>query len=359
MPVEHNSKMMEGNSLLQQMVITDYENVGIGSETILAVGAMGTGKTTLGLKIIQRMTYLESKRISKNDYIEAYNDRVQYEEELIKRHYSKEEILAKLPQLPCKEIPKTILYSGREFDYWHVFLSSPSWHVPPKPVRLHLPAGNDFKFIVPFGEKGIPRELLVDDIVCQYHTTEELVNNLLEGGINVWYPPLTYKTPDSILHDMDLSKFTGKSKSPKYQMKPIYMNFELIYALMKYRYDKHCGYYIDEMHNLLPLRPSGIHWHLVEWYCNNVSTELRRCHISLYGTCHGVDMVEPRVVGRTHWLLWTGGAFPNTRFSRVRPNAVQQCRAGLAIIEKKKDKFGLYGYSRIPYQPPKMRVIQE
>ena len=350
------SKVREGSALMQEAVIHDYENAGYGGQSILSIGGMGTGKTTLNLEMIQRVTHLDSPFISKKDYLKAYEERLIIEAKYLKRHYSPEHIADLLPKLPCDEVPETVLYSGREFDYWHVFLNRESWpNFKPKPVRLHLPAGEDFHFRVPFGENDI-REMRVDDIVTYYKDSRQLIKHILEGGINVWYPPMDYPTPDNILDDMDLTKFTGQKKL---FMRPAWMNFELIYTLMKYGYQKHITYFIDEIHEVLPANPSGIHWNLCEWYSRKVSTELRRCHVSLFGTCHGLEMVDYRLPERTYWYIWTGMAFPKPKYSRVYSGVVQNLTTGTCVIERRKVQFGIHCYDRIPNQSPKMTVIRD
>lgn len=116
--------MIDGSPLMTECVIHDSEEAGFGGQSIMTVGDMGTGKTTLMLRILQRVSHLDSQSISKTEYLAVHKLRIKKEQNLLEsgRQYSKAELNSLLPQMSCKEIPETVLYSGREFDYWHNFL---------------------------------------------------------------------------------------------------------------------------------------------------------------------------------------------------------------------------------------------
>ena len=347
--------MLDGTLLMRDMLIHDNENCGFGGQNILTIGSMGTGKTTLFLLYVQRAAHLDDPGIPKWEYLQQHDLRLQREAELLQK-YSPAHVQNMLPPMPCGEIPETVIYAGREFDYWHVFLAKECWpYLRQKPVVLHLPKkdAKTFKFVVSFN--GVQHALVVDDIVKVYSSTADLVSHLVEGAINVWYPPLEYALSAEILGSIDTSKFSAKTKA---FARREWMNFELLLELMKRGYDRHYTYFVDEIERLLPLRPNAIHWHLCEFYATRIATELRRCQISLVATCHGTELVDHRLIDRAHWLIWTGGAFPKSaKDSTVVPQAIRRCKAGNCIIEERNKRYGRYIYDKIPYQPGKMRVI--
>lgn len=344
--------MRHGAPLLQEALIHDFEYNGFGGQSIIGVGGLGTGKTSLFLQMLQRVSHLDSDKFSKTDYLAFYKKRAKKEQQLLKNNYDPKEIPGMLPKLPCKEVPETVVYSGRNFDYWHNFLERRAWPgLTPKPLVLHLPEGEEFHFLVPFDD-GV-KDLIVDGIVRTYSSTHELIKNLQEGGINVWYPPSEYEVPRFILKSVKVSEKDIKSAT-----RPNWMNFELVYELMNYGYRKHVTWYYDEIHDLLPPHAAGVEWWLIDWFVRKAEAELRRCHLSAWSTTHGCNLVDGRHMERAQWYIWTGRASPNKRYSIVTAGAVRRCCIGECIIEWKGEEFGKFFFEKLPYQLPKMRIIQ-
>lgn len=349
--------MIDGSPLMTECVIHDSEEAGFGGQSIMTVGDMGTGKTTLMLRILQRVSHLDSQSISKTEYLAVHKLRIKKEQNLLEsgRQYSKAELNSLLPQMPCKEIPETVLYSGREFDYWHNFLEKNIWSEfkNPKPLLLHLPKGEEFHFIVPF--QGKLKDLNTEGICKEYQDTKELLGNLQEGAINVWYPPSKYSFSDDILEEPEIRKAGERATG---NLNPKLMNFDLIYHCMQYRYQKHLTWFADEIHSIIPGTASDLEWHVLDWFSRSIDPELRRCHISSIGTTHSCSLVDARHMQRATWYIWTGGAAPNKKYSRVLDGAALKCYAGHCIIERKGVKFGQFDYDRLHGQLPKIRVIR-
>lgn len=346
--------VQDGSHLIAEAVVHDFEESGFGGQGILAIGGRGTGKTTLCLQLMQRDSYLESDRVSKADYMAVYQKRKQKEARMLSEGYPLKDIAEALPKFPCKELPETVLYSGREYDYWHNFLEKDIWshYENPKPVRIHLPQGEEFHFIVEFGD-GL-RDLILDGVVKTYSDSRKLIANLLEGGINVFYPPKDFTFCPEIMENFTRRNISEKSLATK-QLN--WMNFELVYMLMQYRYKKHTTWFADEVHSLLPSMARDFEWHVIDWFSREVDPELRRCHISSFGSSHKCTNIDSRHMNIAEWYIWTGGANPDRRYSRVK-YATNRCHAGRCIIERKGWRFGLFDYDRLGGQLPKIRAVR-
>lgn len=354
--MSYHSNMIDGSPYMTDCVIHDHEFSGFGAQSVMCIGDMGTGKTTLMQRILQRVSYLSSKTISKNDYLAAFAYRQKREKQLLDTgNYTHTEIGEKLPKMPCNEIPETVLYTGREFDYWHNFLEKRLWtgFENPKPLCIHLPKGEEFHFVVPFGDSL--KDMETSGFSKEYKDTKDLLRNIKEGAINVWYPPSEYYFSDEMLEESEIKK-AGKQIYDA--VNPKWMNFDLIYRCMQYRYQKHITCFIDEIHSLLPGVSADLEWHVLDWFARYVDPELRRCHISLLGTSHSCTLVDPRHMQRATWYIWTGGAPPAKKYSIVTPKAALSCKAGRCIIERKGLKFGLFNYDRLSGQLPKLRAIR-
>lgn len=349
--------MLDGSPLMTECVIHDSEEVGFGGQSIMTVGDMGTGKTTLMMRILQRVSHLDSQSVSKAEYLAVHKLRIKKEQALLEsgRHYTRAELNDQLPKLPCKEVPETILYTGREFDYWHNFLERNIWgeFKTPKPVLLHLPKGEEFHFIVPF--QGKLRDLNTEGIHKEYRDVKDLLGNLQEGAINVWYPPAEFYFSSDILEDSDIKKAGERIEGA---VNPAWMNFDLIYHCMQYRYHKFITWFADEIHSILPGSSADLEWHVLDWFSRKVDPELRRCHVSSIGTTHSCSLVDSRHMQRAQWYIWTGGAVPNKKYSSVVAGAALKGYAGHCIIERKGVKFGQFDYERLHGQLPKIRVIR-
>lgn len=346
--------VLDGSHLIAEAVVHDFEESGFGGQGILAIGGRGTGKTTLCLQLMQRDSYLESDRVSKADYMAVYQKRKQKEARMLSEGYPLKDIAEALPKFPCRELPETVLYSGREYDYWHNFLEKEIWshYENPKPVRIHLPQGEEFHFIVEFGD-GL-RDLILDGVVKTYSDSRQLISNLLEGGINVFYPPKDFTFCPEIMENFTRRNISEKSLATK-QLN--WMNFELVYMLMQYRYKKHTTWFADEVHSLLPSMARDFEWHVIDWFSREVDPELRRCHISSFGSSHKCTNIDSRHMNIAEWYLWTGGANPDRRYSMVKC-ATNRCHAGRCIIERKGWRFGLFDYDRLEGQLPKIRAVR-
>ena len=355
------TRMKSGDDLFRNLVIHDYEYVGHGGSCTLTIGSMGSGKTTLNLKLLQRVTHLDNQKITKSDYLDAYEERQRLETRLLENHMEPEHVLDLLPDLPCGEVPETVVYFGREFDYWHAFLEPRSWPgLTPKKVRLHIPKSekNSLVLLVPFENgdgKDELRRMYIDDMVQYYANPREIISYLQDGAINVIYPPRHYKLPDNILSMMNLSNLTERERN---YTEPGWLFFEILILLMREGYKQHYSVFADEIHDIIPMSSAGMQWKLVDLF-TRFSVELRRCQISLFGTTHDMRLVDAKYTTRNDWYIWAGGANPLKKYSVVYPAAVRRCRIGRCIIERKQIEYGYHLYERIPYQLPKLRAYYE
>lgn len=349
--------MYDGSPLMTNCVIHDHEDAGFGAQSIMTIGDMGTGKTTLMQRILQRVTHLDSANVSKNDYLSFFKSRQRKERRLLDEGgLTLRQIGERLPKLPCKEVPETVIYSAREFDYWHNFLEKRIWQnefPEPKPVYLHLPRGEEFHFIVPFA--GSLKDMDISGFSATYKDSKELISHIKEGAINVFYPPAEYYFPSDILEESEIKKGGSDIEG---SVNPKWLNFDLLYHCMQYRYQKFVTFFVDEIHSLIPGVSAGLEWHVLDWFSRYIDPELRRCHISLMGTTHSCTLVDPRHLQRATWFVWTGGAVPHKKYSIVTAPAALRCNAGRCIIERKGAEFGEFYYDRLTGQLPKLRAIR-
>ena len=345
----------DGSNMVAEMFVHDYEDTGFGAQGIVGIGGRGTGKTTFALRGLQRASYLESDRITKADYMAIYYRRQRKEAKMLTQGYHPKDIPDALPRFPCRELPETVLYSGREYDYWHNFLERHIWEdfENPKPVRIHLPKGEEYHFVVEFGD-GL-KDLILDGIVKPYSDSRGLIKNLQEGAVNVFYPPHDFQFSPEIMENFKRRNLADKTLDVRHNN---WLNFELVYYLMQYRFKRHITWYVDEVHSLIPSMARDFEWHVMDWFSREIDPELRRCHISSFGSTHKSTNIDSRHMNIQEWYLWTGGSNPDKRYSRVVPAAVQNCKAGRCIIEKKGFKFGLYDYDRLEGQLPKIRTVR-
>ena len=199
------------------------------------------------------------------------------------------------------------------------------------------------------------RDLILDGVVRTYSDTRQLIANLLEGGINIFYPPKDFAFCPEIMENFKTRNLSEKSLSTRHLN---WMNFELVYMLMQYRYKRHTTWFTDEVHGLLPSMARDMEWHVIDWFAREVDPELRRCHISSFGSSHKCTNIDSRHMNIAEWYLWTGGSAPDKRYSMLKQGTVSRCSAGRCIIERKGWKFGIFDYDRLNGQLPKIRAVR-
>lgn len=348
--------IIDGSNMVAEMFVHDFEDTGFGAQGVIGIGGRGTGKTTFALRGLQRASHLESDRVTKADYMAIYHRRKRKEAKMLQQGYHPKDIPELLPKFPCKEVPETVLYSGRAYDYWHNFLEKNIWQddfETPKPVRLHLPQGEEFHFVVEFAD-GL-KDLILDGIVSTYSDSKSLIKNIKEGAINVFYPPHNFSFSPEIMENFKRRNLADKTLDVKHNN---WLNFELVYYLMQYRFKRHITWYVDEVHSLIPSMARDFEWHVMDWFSREIDPELRRCHISSFGNAHKCTNVDSRHMNIAEWYVWTGGAQPDKRYSMIKSQAtVARCRAGRCIVERKGFGFGIFDYDRLEGQLPKIRVV--
>ncbi len=311
------------------------------------VGKMGTGKSTLMLQAAQQSRYIPDR--SKKQLIQGL-------------------MSGNGANMLMKTLPETVIWRGRINDYWNCLLPS-NWNrsfpdsiFNPKPVVVWMHESDELTFNYIDDHKK-ERELKSVDVDV-YSTAEDLNEGIgeYEGWINVVYEPQTYVMSEQMikklksrrLEEVDEAdvKFTRKFLDPS----PPTFWFEFFGYMIKSKPYDFVTVIIDEFHQMVQSRSAGNMWHLIDIFANNF-TDLRRNNISLLFTTHQTSFVDYRIADRLAKWIWLPGAKLSGAYSMIWNNAlVAQQPIGRAIIEERLQEFGQFEFTRIPKQPPLLRV---
>jgi hypothetical protein len=306
---------------------------------------MGTGKSTLMLQAAQQSRYVPDR--SKKYLIQAMMSGNGHSQLL-------------------KTLPETVIWRGRINDYWNCLLPSnwnrsfPDYSFHPKPVIVWMHEADELIFTYVDDHKK-ERELRNVDVDI-YSTANELNENIVEGAINVVYEPQTYtmttemikKLKSRRLEEVDEEdvKFTKRFLDPS----PPTFWFEFFGHMIKSKPYDFVTIIIDEFHQMVQARAAGNMWHLIDIFANNF-TDLRRNNISLLFTTHQTSFIDYRIADRLAKWIWLPGSKLSGAYSMIySPGIVSRQPIGQAIIEERLQEFGKFEFSRIPKQPPLLRV---
>jgi hypothetical protein len=306
-----------------------------GGEQGCACGAMGSGKSTLCLKIAQEACYCPE--CNKKDLIEYALDT---EKTRAKNVYVK---------------PETVIYRAREYDHWTALLpenwrrSFPDRVARPKPLDVYVHVDDDFTF----GYKDGNRVHAIPHLppVRRYRNAYDLIQQMEEGHINVVYEPTNYTLNEfmyQVLEKKRMSKMERKKDTP---IKSSVFWYELIHTLLK---DKPHEYYtlaIDEFHDIAEMNPQQDMWHLQDVLAK-AFLSLRKQNISLIASTHDHELIDYRITHRFGFWIWLIGSMPRASVSQVWPTSIPKLRIGKGWIEKKQSEFWKLEYGKIKHQPP-------
>jgi energy-coupling factor transporter ATP-binding protein EcfA2 len=317
--------------LLYNIITHDDGVEATGGESCLITGSMGSGKTTLEIQLAAATRHVEGS---------------------IDKHK------AKKSGGPYQ--PETVIWRGRKYDYWTVFLED-NWKkafpgVPHKPLRILVDKRSDLKF---FTHQYKRDYLDLEDYIRFYGSVDDAWRQLIPGGINVIYEPVEYMLPPHIVHNLlkaQLKDIFPLDECPYKPASSFIWWFEFCGHMMitKRRRD-YITLIMDEAHEVFHANRKGDHWHLIGAFSDQV-IDFRRNNISFIPVTQEGSLLDWRIVNRMTHFIWLRGSRPIERRSRVSRKLVGCLSGGQAIIERSMERFGLAKFGRIPNQPPVIQV---
>lgn len=333
-----------GAKLWQELHYHDDGILDKGGESCGVVGKMGTGKSTILLQLAQLARYIPD--------------------------YSKRQLVAELMSgakiTDYTTYPETVIWRGRVNDYWNCLIpknwdrSFPNAIFNPKPLSLFVHEDDDLEFFhsdyggVEYSVPYLPK-------IQTYYNADDMISKIREGHINVIYEPQTYIIDKSLIKKLKartLEESETTSKRPRAAFKdpspPIWW-FEFIGKLIINKPVNFLTLILDEFHQIAAARSEKQMWKLIDIFANSF-VDLRRNNITVIFATHQTSFVDWRIYDRLAKWIWLPGAAPTPKQSMVYIPVIAKQKLGEMIIEERLSEFGSVQFSRIPRQPPLLRV---
>ena len=209
-----------------------------------------------------------------------------------------------LSGLPMKE---TILWRGREIDYWNYFFEPDfEWEDESlkREVFIHVHTGDEIEF-----KDEFKKPLNLDGRVLKYDSAPTLYRNLVQGEINVIYEPLNYQMSPAVIDIITAKACMKREYLQKVEMDPPLFWFELVAFLMKAKGAGFLTIIMDEADEVFPMNPQGLRWHLQEWF-KDKTRDLRKNNISFLFSMHAWNDIDYRISSKIMYKMWMKGAIP-------------------------------------------------
>ena len=215
--------------------------------------------------------------------------------------------------------------------------------------------------------------------VYRYTSQEDLINNLVEGGINVVYVPNDYKLSSFLkkaLNEMMMIPreiVTSKGfvlDNPAYytdEKEVDVINETFWYDLFYYMLEtenaddegnsngkkklKSVTFFFDEAHQIFPASQPKPFWYLIENFAENALIDSGRLNLTIYANIHALNLVHWKVLQRFDTFMWLFGSKPDKSYSMINDKVARKLKQGMVIIEEKQKRFGKMTFGRIPDQP--------
>ncbi|MDW7990435.1 MAG: hypothetical protein RMH75_07240 [Archaeoglobaceae archaeon] len=286
--------------LFEEITFHTFE---FGGTTVEIYGSKGSAKTTLMLKIAEKV------------HCESYKNGVEKEK---------------------------VIWRGRDVDQWN-------WY-PGKDVRVFVFYEDDVKFYYEDGRR-------VDIEYSRYKNFDDILSNL--GEFNVVYEPKNYIMPNELLEIIKRRAPEAETvKGAEHVLTEACVDssiwwFDFLYYLLhSTNRPRFISVMIDEADEVFPELPSGLRWHLQLWF-KDIVKDLRKRNISLYFSAHSFSDVDFRIRSKVQYrILLKGAKVPKN--SLINKTAPLFLPLGKAFIER--DGFGIFAFDKLP---TKQKILME
>lgn len=326
--------------------IHDFETKGGhgGTRTILQ-GDLGTGKTTLNNQSLMKFAYL--KNISKRDLMNGEPDQLHAE---------------------------TIISRGRKKDYWNLFMpdnfhKSFGKNAPLRPMRVFVHKDDDIVFYEQSDDEEQTVRTLHPD-TYKYTDITDLYQHIIEGGINIVYPPNDYQLSDLLkkrINDLMMRSKEGRrylAENQSVSVPSVAFWYDMFYFFISdveevkekipgLRIIKSVVFIFDEAHQIFPAGASKPLWYLVDNFAEDEIIETRRINVSIWADVHDYRFVYWKILGRFNYFVFLSGArsMEKQRLSKIQQSLIDQLPIGTFLIEEKGKGFGKVDFDKINNPP--------
>jgi hypothetical protein len=334
-----------GVELYNYCQVHDDGVVGNGGMRIANIGPQGSGKTTWALDFLPRIHSI--KGVPKQVFFKN-PDRQDWNLE-----------------------PETIIYRGRRRDYWNAY--HPKYYKlcfpmrRPRALKVFIFKDDDITFIEESSESGISNP--IDNLdIYRYTTQSDLYGNLIEGGINVIYPPNNYYLSPELMKTVNEMMMKSEDDKTFYRpgdnilVKKEVFWYDLFYFLIDIdknfdnkddtrRKIRWITFFLDEAHEIFPNSVPKPFWYLVDDFADHALIDTRRINLTIIANIHATNLVYYKVLQRFGHFVWLSGSKPKSSYSLISRELTQHLPTGWFLIEQAGKKFGKMQFNRIPNQP--------
>jgi len=345
----------KGFEIYHKTIFHDDGVKGYGGMRIACIGPMRAGKTTLGIKTINKFFHIEGMK--KEEWLRSKN----------KDH--------------SKVSQETIVYRGRKLDYWNCLDKQHFKKCFPNAQHRDLRVFVFYKDKVTFYEED-EKDMVMKPIsgldIYYYHDQADLYRNLLDGQINVVYVPNEYKLSPNlkkVLNDIMMLKPEMVNSQGNPVTNPNYFRDEVEVAVINetFWYDlfyyivglekqedsngngqpimRSIAFFFDEAHQIFPQNTPKPFWYLVEHFAENEMIDTGRLNLTIYCNIHALNLMHWKVLQRFDTFIWLFGSKPDKSYSMVSDRVTRSLHIGEYIIEEKQKNFGKGTFKQIPNQP--------
>ena len=324
-----------------------------GGVQTLIIGQYGTGKSSLMVQMAQKSQYVVKG--SKKRYIHN--------------------LINGLPttQYNCRST--TAIWRIRDADLWASMLPG-NWKYPGgKKCRVFIHKG-DIGRVTPFVMDGNRKPIAVPNLdeIWTYDTSDDLVDHLLIGGINLVVEPQEYRLSANLC-DVLLkarAEYVGKAVDERtrddledtparvrgrgrplkkkdyslYAVKPAVWWFDMFNSLMTRWGGLPVIILSDESDDYLAQLASDSHfWLISQW--TSWARDFRKLNISMVNSCHGWGLLHDLIYKRSNIKLLMRGTkkSENTQIHYTR--MFSQLQTGSMIAEQTNVDFGIAVFGKL------------
>lgn len=355
-----------GKRIFDEITFHDDGKIGYGGTRTIGIGGGGSGKTTLETKIARKTYCIDG--ISKKDFLDSYEE--------IKDVDDEGEIQDWMKSVGSCIKPETILWRGREYDVWNVLSQKNMKDFYPtdliKPLRVHIYKKTPLSFSETEPITGKITDLRHVDIK-EYSGTGSLVKNIVEGGINIIYPPLQHYMSIRLKDAINTKRNASDKKDPRGRYvdrnylapdvdhlaeRDIFL-FEIFEYLFRENSEgKSKKFYtaiIDESHDLFRANAPDIYYWIIECMVD-IIIDTRKLNLSLNCMTHDRTLLDHRIYKRASHLLWLPGSEPGGN-TQVDQRITRKLRTGQCISESiMNGSVGGFTFDPLPKELPILTV---